>query len=375
MMSCLGIALVLGLLAMAGAQWQIYNVTRPLCDSPEAEAAGLAAQDYINAQHKNGYKYLLNQIDDIKIITKSDGTETYKLEVDLLETTCHVLDPTPLANCKVRPKVQTAVEGDCDLILAKVGGVLSVTAFKCKTEESREDICIGCATLLPLNDTTGLAVVAASLATFNNNTAKGSLFEVVEVGRMSSQVVSSGIKYHAEYVIGETNCTADNNDDNCVQLTNAAAKRGFCEISGDLSSQIIDCNIFGSALTPLLDTNATVPLPPPVVHVHTSNLHRVHGHRHHKLTALHNPDLNGLLSAESGESGESAETVVPVVPKVVVPVATEAAPVVVTEAPVVAAVVKREVPNLAEAGVVGDSPVNLLITAAKPRCPGTKKYF
>lgn len=27
-----------------------------------------------------------------------------------------------------------AVEGDCDVVLKKVGGVLTVTAFKCKTE-------------------------------------------------------------------------------------------------------------------------------------------------------------------------------------------------------------------------------------------------
>lgn len=27
-----------------------------------------------------------------------------------------------------------AVEGDCDVVLKRVGGVLSVTAFKCKTE-------------------------------------------------------------------------------------------------------------------------------------------------------------------------------------------------------------------------------------------------
>lgn len=33
-----------------------------------------------------------------------NGNEIYVIEVDLLETNCHVLDPTPLANCTVRPK-------------------------------------------------------------------------------------------------------------------------------------------------------------------------------------------------------------------------------------------------------------------------------
>lgn len=88
-----------------------------------------------------------------------------------------MLDPTPVANCTVRPKILTvrennkeknlpvttnsclnlhmnntnrnnafvciivqffvsnqAVEGDCDVVLDKVAGVLTVTAFKCNTE-------------------------------------------------------------------------------------------------------------------------------------------------------------------------------------------------------------------------------------------------
>uniref|UniRef100_G3PUE8 Alpha-2-HS-glycoprotein 2 n=2 Tax=Gasterosteus aculeatus TaxID=69293 RepID=G3PUE8_GASAC len=145
------------------------NVIKPKCDSFEAEEAALVAQDYLNAQHTHGYKYALNRVEDIKIYTKPDG-DIYVLEVDLLETNCHVLDPTPLANCTVRPKISTAIEGDCDVVLKKVGGALTVLAFKCKTDESTEDLCVGCATLLPLNDTAALDFVQASLATFNNRT-------------------------------------------------------------------------------------------------------------------------------------------------------------------------------------------------------------
>lgn len=32
--------------------------------------------------------------------------EVFELEIDTLETTCHVLDPTPLANCSVRQLVE-----------------------------------------------------------------------------------------------------------------------------------------------------------------------------------------------------------------------------------------------------------------------------
>lgn len=70
MMSRLGIALVLGLLTGARAQLLLHNVTRPPCDSPDVKAAALVAQDYLNGQHTHGYKYALNQIDNIKIQTK-----------------------------------------------------------------------------------------------------------------------------------------------------------------------------------------------------------------------------------------------------------------------------------------------------------------
>lgn len=168
-MKTLGITALLVLLAGAWAQ---VAFREPICDSPEAEEAALAARDYLNGQHTHGYKYELNRIEDIKVypgvslrvavfnssqgrskrarhtavksvlcldtgssftmqalrrkftfgfLTPSlwvltcliihfwfclqmNGNEIYVIEVDLLETNCHVLDPTPLANCTVRPK-------------------------------------------------------------------------------------------------------------------------------------------------------------------------------------------------------------------------------------------------------------------------------
>lgn len=58
-------------------------------------------------------------------------------------------------------------------------------------EESTEDLCVGCHTLLPLNHTLALDFVHASLATFNNNT-ENQTFALQEVGRMMSQVNQKG---------------------------------------------------------------------------------------------------------------------------------------------------------------------------------------
>ena len=45
------------------------SVSRPPCDSPDVEAVATVAQDYLNSQHTHGYKYVLNRIEDVKVIT------------------------------------------------------------------------------------------------------------------------------------------------------------------------------------------------------------------------------------------------------------------------------------------------------------------
>uniref|UniRef100_A0A1A8QG52 Alpha-2-HS-glycoprotein n=1 Tax=Nothobranchius pienaari TaxID=704102 RepID=A0A1A8QG52_9TELE len=366
-MNFLGITVALGLLGGICAQ---INVLRPECDSPEVEEAALVAQDYLNAQHNHGYKYVLNRIEDIKIHPTSDGNSTFVLEIDLLETDCHVLDPTPLANCTVRPKHLTAVEGDCDVVLKKVGGILTVTAFKCKTEESREDICLGCYSLLPLNHTAGLDFVQVSLTKLNNVT-ENVTYALVEVGRMSAQVVSGGQKYNTEFVVVEANCV----NDTCTALNDTMAARGICTAEG-VNDPIVSCKMF-STLVPLVDANSTAPVHP-ALPSHGSGLSHKHGHRHHKLTALHNPHLSSFLSAESAESAE----VVPVAPALNVSSA-PAAPAQTTEnsssasdasasAEVPITVVKRDVP----VSVVASAPADKTHPVVPVQvCPGRIRFF
>ncbi|XP_061925556.1 alpha-2-HS-glycoprotein 2 [Entelurus aequoreus] len=362
-MNPLSLTVVVVLLAVGYAQ---LNILHPECDSPEAEEAALAAQDYLNAQHSHGYKYALNRIEDIKIVTQPDGDNAYVVEVDLLETDCHVLDPTPVANCTVRPKVLTAVEGDCDVVLKRVGGKLTVKAFKCKTEESTEDLCVGCPILLPLNHTTALEFVRASLATFNNFTVN-TTYALLEVGRMSTQIVSGGPRYFAEYVVAEANCT----NDVCAPLTDGIVTRGICSAKGVSAAHTVNCKTF-PVMPPLQDANSTaVPSWSPAFHAHTVGLSRKHGLRHHKLTSHHDPHVTGLLSVSS-ESDE----VVPVVALngTAAPVAsTLAADTSSASVELPVGMVKRDVSGSADTtvpNVVATEPVLLI-----PRCPGRVRFF
>ncbi|XP_064195081.1 alpha-2-HS-glycoprotein-like isoform X1 [Anguilla rostrata] len=343
-----GTVVILGLLAGAWAQG-LQSIFKPNCDSPEAEEAALVAQEYINAQFSHGYKFALNQIEEIKIITKPDGGETYIVELELLQTKCHVLDPTPVANCTVRPLQETKVEADCDVVLSKTGGVLSVVAYKCKSKpDSAEDVCLGCPQLVALTHTDALQVVDASLGIFNsklnNDTAQ---FAMLEVGRLSSQVVTGGPQYFVEYAIVETNCTVDDHDA-CVPLLQPPARKGFCVAKGVLSAITVDCTLFPAVQSPVDPTaNLTGSVAPPVV----PKLHTIHGLKHHhKLSIVSDPATAGLLS----ESNESEEV-----------------PVVKRQAPMDTLLELPEVPAAPEIPAVAEMPVvpHLQI------CPGRIRHF
>uniref|UniRef100_A0A3B3QWP3 Alpha-2-HS-glycoprotein-like n=1 Tax=Paramormyrops kingsleyae TaxID=1676925 RepID=A0A3B3QWP3_9TELE len=260
------------------------NVHYPSCDSTEAEEAAILAQDYINAHHTRGYKYALNQIDEFKIIDKPDGQKTYLMELDLLDTTCHVLNPTPVANCTVRPKYETNIEADCDVVLNWDKGVLTVQAFKCKSKpESREFPCGGCVELLPLNDTSGLELVKVSVAAVNDKSTlppERAYFDLLEVGRLSSQV-SALVGYQCNHILL---CS-------CV-----SACRTPCKTAAGV------CNHRAVRVSHFYQTADVAGLP----QHHHHHDHQPHL-KHHKMIALHDPHNTSLLS----ESGESAE-----VPKV-----------------------------------------------------------
>nr|XP_034371441.1 alpha-2-HS-glycoprotein isoform X3 [Arvicanthis niloticus] len=68
------------------------------CDDPEAEQVASIAVDYLNKRLLHGFSQVLNQIDKVKVWARRPFGEVYEIEIDTLETTCHALDPTPLAS-------------------------------------------------------------------------------------------------------------------------------------------------------------------------------------------------------------------------------------------------------------------------------------
>ncbi|NWZ49778.1 FETUA protein, partial [Haliaeetus albicilla] len=223
------------------------------CDDPESEAAAEVAVSYINGRSHHGYKFALNRIENIRVLPQGPNNDIMFLELDLLETTCHILSPTPLANCTVRSFTQHAVEGDCDVKLQKLDGKLSVLASKCHSHaDSSEDVlqlCPDCPLLASLNNTDVLTTVTAALNDHNSKTADAYL-KLLEIGRAK-------IQYHpvhivsVEFAVAATNCSAEEakaNVEACQLLPDNQSNFGFCtatmvtQPSQDLT---VDCQLYG----------------------------------------------------------------------------------------------------------------------------------
>ncbi|XP_058699667.1 alpha-2-HS-glycoprotein [Poecile atricapillus] len=223
------------------------------CDDPESEAAAEVAVNYINGHSHHGYKFALNRIEDIRVVPQGPNTDIIFLELDLLETKCPILSPTPLANCTVRSFAEHAVEGDCDVKLQKVNGILSVLASKCHSHaDSREDIskvCPDCPLLANLNDTDVLEAVSAALNDYNSKTT-GPYLRLLEIGR-------AVIQYHpahvvvTEFAVGATNCSGEEAKANvgaCQLLPEDQSNFGFCtgEVVKHPSQDLqVNCQLYG----------------------------------------------------------------------------------------------------------------------------------
>ncbi|KAL9845080.1 alpha-2-HS-glycoprotein [Geothlypis trichas] len=223
------------------------------CDDPESEAAAEVAVNYINGHSHHGYKFALNRIEDIRVVPQGPNNDIMFLELDLLETTCPILSPTPLENCTVRSFAEHAVEGDCDVKLQRVDGTLSVLASKCHSHaDSSEDIrkvCPDCPLLARMNDSEVLETVSAALNDYNSKTTE-SYLRLLEIGRAK-------IQYHpghvvvTEFAVGATNCSAQEAKANvgaCQLLPEDQSNFGFCTavmVKAPSQDLQVDCQLYG----------------------------------------------------------------------------------------------------------------------------------
>ncbi|NXI50680.1 FETUA protein, partial [Chloroceryle aenea] len=281
------------------------------CDDPESEAAAYAAVNYINSHSHHGYKFALNRIENIRVLPQGPNNNIIFLEVDLLETRCPVLSPTPLENCTVRSFTEHAVEGDCDIKLQKLDGKITVLATKCHSHaDSSEDVvqlCPDCPLLTSLNNTEVTTAVTAALSAHNSK-ATDAYLRLLEIGRAKIQYEPVHVVY-VEFAVAATNCSAEEAKENveaCQLLPDDQSNFGFCTasmITRPKEDLQVDCQLYGHQ----------VPTPNTPFFPEYSNLLILvaQGFTNHNLRLSHNnPVASESMSSEVSASMLSAKPVV-----------------------------------------------------------------
>ncbi|KAL4630787.1 alpha-2-HS-glycoprotein-like [Arapaima gigas] len=222
------------------------------CDEQEVQQASQAALKSIAFHQHHGYKYKLNKMASSKLQKTNDTNCEFHLELELEETTCHVVNPKPLEECEVRRTEETKVESNCNVVVTVLHGNATAVRYTCKSEPaSAEEInrmCPDCPSLLALNDSNGLDSIKAALNKFHEDTNETNYFKLLEVGRISTQWMFLGQSYFAEFAIVETHCSRQEKPEDphkCKMLGKGEARFGFCKSTllgnGEISA---DCDIY-----------------------------------------------------------------------------------------------------------------------------------
>ncbi|XP_062987956.1 alpha-2-HS-glycoprotein [Elgaria multicarinata webbii] len=294
----------------------------PDCDSPEVEHVAAIAVDYINSKTVHGFKQVLNRIEKVKVLNRRPHGKIWYLELDLLETTCHVFSAVPAENCTVRSLHDHAVEGDCDVKIISMDGDYKVLATRCHSSpDSAEDIkkfCPRCGTLSALDDAGVVNAANVALSKFNAENTTVRFYRLHEISR--GKHVPLPLSVVVEFAIVATNCSTQealNHVEDCQVESGENAHYGFCGatvsqrpvIPDQPPSEDVDvhCTLFGhqgAALQALLAQH----------HLRKDVLPPAVGRTVHNLIHFHN---NTLASHESN-SAEKLTVASPVVKRAVV---------------------------------------------------------
>ncbi|RXN13993.1 fetuin-B-like protein [Labeo rohita] len=78
------------------------------CDDKTVEKLSRLAVTYINEDRQTGYKFALNRITNVQAHQQGPAGKVYYLDLDVLETKCHVLSPKSWKKCTIRPFMETS---------------------------------------------------------------------------------------------------------------------------------------------------------------------------------------------------------------------------------------------------------------------------
>ncbi|KAM9478429.1 alpha-2-HS-glycoprotein 1 [Salvelinus alpinus] len=269
------------------------------CDENEKEPGARLAMLSINNKHFHGYKFQLSNITSSTVEKGLESDCKLHLDLDLKETTCHIINPKSFEECDIRQHHETQVNAHCNVTLSITEGIAEVSKHSCNTEPvSAEKVirmCPDCPVLLPLHSPEGLESVKAGLRQFNMDHNYTSYFKLMEVGRIiSGYMMMTGMYYNAELAIVETECNAKSRIDTqaCKPLCPDEARHGLCKSTLLGNGQVdVNCEIYEALNASSPRTPGRGCGHPP----HRSGHHTHPGIKHHLPPWVHKPGKPGPL--------------------------------------------------------------------------------
>uniref|UniRef100_A0A3Q3VLP4 Cystatin fetuin-B-type domain-containing protein n=1 Tax=Mola mola TaxID=94237 RepID=A0A3Q3VLP4_MOLML len=165
------------------------------CNDKAVEKLSRLAITYINEDRTDGYKFALNRVANVHLHAQGPAGNVYYLDLDVLETKCHIGSLKPWKRCEVRPFMETRISGNCNTtILHTPEGYSYLYSYDCTLvpdpPEKLQQICPTCPLLLPVDSQQAVNAARIAMATYKRQSTLGA-----ELGVSSRLLVHSFIGY------------------------------------------------------------------------------------------------------------------------------------------------------------------------------------
>ncbi|XP_072295188.1 alpha-2-HS-glycoprotein [Eucyclogobius newberryi] len=235
------------------------------CNDKAVEKLTRLAVTYINEDRAEGYKFALNRIANVHLHAQGPAGNVYYLDLDVLETKCHIGSPKPWKRCDVRPFMETQISGNCNTtILHTQEGYSYLYSYDCTlvpdAPEKLQQTCPTCPLLLPVDSPQAVAAAHVTLESYKRKSLLGAGLGVKRILRAAEQtrpVKASFVEYTVQQCPEGTTEAGT-----CQRLTAASDTEttGFC--SGSVQDDVslhpevhVSCEMFKvqtvDVLTPL----------------------------------------------------------------------------------------------------------------------------
>nr|XP_061790697.1 alpha-2-HS-glycoprotein-like [Nerophis lumbriciformis] len=248
------------------------------CNDKAVEKLSRLALTYINEDRAEGYKFALNRVSNVHLHAQGPAGNVYYLDLDVLETKCHIRSPKPWKRCDVRPFMETQISGNCNTtILHTSEGYSYLYSYECTLvpdpAEKLQQTCPTCPILLPVDSQQAVLAVQVSLASYKRQSTVGAGLGIKRITRAAEKTVPVKARF-VEYTVEE--CLEGVTEKGTCQRmtpTSDTETAGFCTASvyGDLHAQPevqVSCEIFKTqnvdVLHPLQPQGHDLPLKPSI---------------------------------------------------------------------------------------------------------------